>query len=299
MDENMINFFNKMKLCGYHSKNTIRDLKLFFAVVFILMGSSVQSYASEHRSNSNPAFAGSGSNLGITRVLAKTFMQAHPGININIPESIGSTGGIRAAAEGAITVGLVSRPLKEQEDKLGLEILPYARTAIVIGAHPGVTDDGVTFEELVQIYKGNKNRWHDGKEIIVYTREPGDSAIEALIQIVPGFADAYRESRRFRRWITLFTDQEMYKMLSGTPYAIGLSDYGAIKTERLKIKVLKLNGIYPNAENVLSGKYPVARTLSFVFMKDKLPSEARDFINFVLSKRGKQILKANGYLPAE
>ena len=108
-------------------------------------------------------FAGSGTNLPIIRALAEAFRRAHPDVNIDVPASIGSTGGIRAAAEGAIAVGLISRPLRDREKGLGLIVVPYARTAVVIGAHPTVADDGITFEDLVSIYRGVKSRWKDGE----------------------------------------------------------------------------------------------------------------------------------------
>jgi len=44
-----------------------------------------------------------------------------------------------------------------------------ARVSIVVGAHAAVADDEITFQELVEIYKGTKTRWKDGNEIIVQT----------------------------------------------------------------------------------------------------------------------------------
>jgi len=105
----------------------------------------------------NPlVFAGSGGNLALTRVLVEAYAKVRPEIKIDVPASIGSSGAIRAAAEGAMSVGLIARPLKDEEQKLGLTVLPYARTVIVIGVHPTVADDGITSEDLVRIYKKTK-----------------------------------------------------------------------------------------------------------------------------------------------
>lgn len=241
-------------------------------------------------------FAGSGTNLPITRLLVEAFGRVRPGIRIEVPASIGSLGGIRAAADGAVALGLISRPLKAEEKGLGLTVLPYARTAIVIGVHPTVADDGITFAELVQIYQGTKTRWKDGREIIVLTREPGDSSIEVLAREIPGFKEVYDESQRVRRWLTLFTDQEMLAALVKTPQAIGLADLGAITSGRLPVKALKVNGLPPTPDTVLEGRYPLVKTLAFVYRSDRLPAEARAFLEFVRSREGEKILKANGYL---
>lgn len=271
-------------------------LPLLVAVTVLVLW--VRALAGEAPSGSL-VFAGSGSNLAVTRLLAEAFGRSRPEIKIDVPASIGSTGGIRAAAEGAIAVGLISRPLREQEKGLGLTVLSYARTAVIIGAHPSVADDGITSEGLVNIYRGAKSRWKDGREIIVLTREPGDSSIEVLEREVPEFKGAYAESVRARRWTTLYTDQEMHRVLARTSYAIGLSDMGAIAAERLPIKVLKVNGVLPTPENVLHGRYPLVKTLAFAFPKDKLPPGGKAFLDFVRSREGERVLRANGYLPAE
>ncbi len=241
-------------------------------------------------------FAGSGTNLPITRLLVEAFSRVRPGIKIEVPASIGSLGGIRAAADGAIAIGLISRPLKAEEKGLGLTVLPYARTAVVIGAHQSVPDDGITFDDLVQIYKGTKTRWKDGPEIVVLARESGDSFIEVLGREIPGFKEVYDESQRAKRWLTLFTYQEMLAALVKTRDAIGFADLGAITAERLPIKALKVNGVPPTPETVLSGRYPLVKTLAFVFRNDRLPAAARGFMDFVRSSDGEKIVKANGYL---
>lgn len=231
------------------------------------------------------------------RLLVAAYARVRPEVAIELPSSIGSSGAVRAAADAAIAVGLVSRPLREREHGLGLTVVPYAHTAVVLAAHPTVADDGVTNDELVQIYRGTRTRWRNGREIVVLTREPGDSSIEVLEGVIPGFKDAYAESQGAKRWLTLYTDQVMAWTLAGTPYGIGLSDSGAIAAERLPLKVLKVNGMLPTPENVRSRAYPLVKTLSFVFRPEKLPPDARSFIDFARSAEGAALLAVSGYVP--
>lgn len=240
--------------------------------------------------------AGSGTNLPIIRVLAKAFQRSHPGISIDVPASIGSSSGIRAAADGAIAIGLISRQLKDNEKGLGLDVITYARTPLVIGVHPGVAEENITSAELIDIYRGVKRHWKDGKEIIVLTREPGDSTIEIMNNRAPGFREVYEESQKKKRWTTLMKDLEMNQLLAKTPHAIGFSDLGAITIEGHRIKPLKVNGVAPTLKNAQEGKYPLTKQLMAVYHKEKLTPEARGFLAFVRSKEGRKILKANGYL---
>lgn len=56
----------------------------------------------------------------------------------------------------------------------------------------------------------------------------------------------------------------------------------------------------PNYDNVLSGKYPLARTLYIYVVKEPnkpLPKLISEFLKYVLSKEGQEIVVKDGYLP--
>jgi phosphate transport system substrate-binding protein len=254
-------------------------------------------HAAAATSSSRLIFAGSGTNLPIVRVLAQAFRKSHPGVTIEVPTSIGSAGAIQAAADGAIAIGLISRPLKEKEKVLGLTVRNYARTPMIIAVHPSVAENNITYDELLDIYRGKKKTWGDGRDIVVLTREPGDSSIEVMEKVIPGFTEVYAESQQARRWTTLHKDLAMNETLAKTSHAVGMSDMGAVTVERHGIKPLKVNGIAPTVKNLQHGTYPLHKTLAFAYRKDRLPEGAGLFIDFVRSKEGMRILRANGYLP--
>lgn len=241
--------------------------------------------------------AGSGVNLGITRLLAKAFAKQHPEITVDVPGSIGTRGAIKAVADGAIPLGLASRSLRGEEKTLGIVQLPYARVAIVVGAHADVPEDTITSRELIQVFKGTKSRWKNGNTIIVQAREKSDSGFLVLKNAIPGFKEAYVESHQARRWTLYFTDQDANSALCETPDAIGVTDLGMIATEHLNIKVLKLDGIAPDPENVMDGTYPLSRQLSFIYRPDTLSSQAQLFLDFTATEIGRTVLQTNGYIP--
>ncbi len=56
----------------------------------------------------------------------------------------------------------------------------------------------------------------------------------------------------------------------------------------------------PSYDNVLSGKYPLSRTLYIYVVKEPnkpLPALTMEFLKFVLSKEGQEIVVKDGYLP--
>ena len=280
-------------------KKSLQGLRLIFFMSLLILMISPAPVWGEEMLQTSLIMAGSGSNLPIIRVLAQAFMKKHPDIAIEVPTSIGSTSGIRAVADNAIAIGLISRSLKKHEKELGLEVVIYAHTPLIIGVHPGVTEENITYAGIIDIYRGMKNRWKDGKEIIVLTREPGDSTIEVMTKEVPGFKEVYDESQRAKRWTTLFKDLEMDETLAKTPDAIGFTDLCSLTIERHRIKALKVKNVAPTLKNLENNTYPLVKPLAFVFHREKLPTAARDFLAFVHSREGAKILRDNGCLPKE
>jgi phosphate transport system substrate-binding protein len=241
--------------------------------------------------------AGCGSNVAITRVLADAFEHRRPGVRIRI-DTIGSTNGFWMAVAGEADVGLMSRPLQESEEAMGLESIAYARTPLVIVTHPTVPDERIMPAELRDIYSGARTRWTGGEDVILLTREQGDSGIAELRRQVPGFADAYAAGERAGRWTILYSEGAMHRALLSTPFAIGLSDLGTLRLERSPLKRLTLGTAPPTLAGVATGRYPLVRTLRFAFWKHAAHPEARAFMAFVASDEGAQILTGNGYLPS-
>lgn len=241
-------------------------------------------------------FAGCDSNISLTRLLARVFMQNHPEVRIQL-RTVGSTNGVALTAARVIQIGLVSRPLRDAEEGRGLTFLPYAKTAVVIGADPDTPDTTLTAAELLSFYRGTKLRWNSGREVTFLTREEGDSSVASLKEAMPGFAEAYAAGANASHWTILYSEPSMHEALLSRPFALGLSDLGTTTLERLPIKVLSIDGIAPTPENIASGRYPFVKTLGFVWREDTLPASARAFVKFVQSDDGAGLLRAHGYLP--
>lgn len=172
------------------------------------------------------------------------------------------------------------------------------RTALVIAAHPSVRDDNITTEELVATYQGAPARWQNGQQIVLLSREPGDSAIGLLSRQVPGFRTAYLDSQQARRGPVTYSEQAMVRALASRPNTLGFTDLGTLTIDRLPVNVLRVNGVRPTLEALESGTYPFVKTLSFAYRRDEVSPELKSFLDFVRSAAGERLLRANGYLPA-
>lgn len=242
--------------------------------------------------------AGSGTNTLLTEVLVKAFMEKNPGVRIKVIPSIGSTGGIKAVHVNKIAVGLASRPFRGLERTWGLKALPYARTVIAFGVNPSVLDDNLSKKDVLDIYSGKRKKWSDGGRIFVLAREEGDSSVEVLSNNISGFKAVIESAWRSGTWRVEYRDSDNNATIERIKDSVGWTDLGSIRIENRKIKPLKYNGVLPTEENQVSGKYPLYKDLFLVY-REELPEPLREFVNFVKSGKGAELIRKNGYIPLQ
>ena len=242
--------------------------------------------------------AGSGSNLPITRLLLKAFLQTPQGKNIHIKlhKSIGSTGGIQATIDRTIHLGLISRPLTQHEQKRKLRVVPYARAAVVLATHPKVPLQNIQRSEILELYQGKKKYWKNGQRVLVYQRERGDSSHQAFAYKLPKFSQINEQAYQKKLWQILYKDSAMQRQLQNTEGAVGLLDLGLIQAQKLKLNILRINGIYPTEKDIRSNRYPYTKELAFV-LREPINDKCKRFMSFVFSPAGAALLKANHYIP--
>src|SRR5207244_4960442 len=76
--------------------------------------------------------------------------------------------------------------------------------------------------------------------------------------------------------------------VSNDPAGIGYSSFAQAK--KGSTKAVSIAGSAPTAENVQKGTYPYARTLHLYTSKGHETQPALEFINFVVSPQGQQVL---------
>lgn len=252
------------------------------------------------RSTPRPAgvlhLAGAGSSIPLTRALADSFHARFPDANVVVFDSIGDAGGVQAAYDDVIDLGLVSRPLGEHEAALGLFVTPYARVPIVAAVHLGVPDESVTLAELVEIYAGTRTAWSDGSPITVLQRPRGDPGQIAAAAASPAFAAANDAAYRESRWRVVDSDEAMQEALSITPGAVGLFDLGVIVLQRLPVRPLRIDDIAASEASVQSGRYPFAKDLAFVAVEEPAGLVA-EFFRHIHGETGRRLMRGVGYTP--
>ena len=79
--------------------------------------------------------------------------------------------------------------------------------------------------------------------------------------------------------------------VEGDKNAIGYISLGSLSD---KVKAIEVDGVYPTTESVKSGEYKISRP--FVVAFKTLSETAEDFLKFVMSSNGQDIVEKKGYI---
>jgi phosphate transport system substrate-binding protein len=236
---------------------------------------------------------GAGSALGSMKLLASAFEKKHPGIKVTVLSSIGSAGGIKAVAKGGLDIGLIGRPLTEEELKMGISSIKYSRTPLVFATKSDTGISNLSTQEIIRIFKGETETWPNGERVRLILRQPSESNAIVVREISPEMSKAM-DTAMSRPWrVVALTDQETADMIEKTPGAFGFCTLTQVVSEKRKIKVLSYNNMAPMTKNLVNESYPVSKTHAMV-TKQKPSASVKKFIDFVFSPEGRKVLESSG-----
>ncbi|MBN2510641.1 MAG: phosphate ABC transporter substrate-binding protein [Spirochaetales bacterium] len=214
----------------------------------------------------------------------------------------GSTAGIRGVLNGVYDLGTASRALLLNEKEQGAVLTNIALDGLAVIVHETVPIDDISLEDLASIYVGEIKNWKDlggpDHEIVVVNRDEASGTLGAFEELV--LERIYGDDGRFiREALITESNGNMATMVTQTPYSIGYGSLAIIdRVENSGGKALTIGGIEDTAENVLTGKYPIVRPLSFVSF-GKPEGTVLTFIEFLLSPRGQEIILEAKYVPLQ
>ncbi|QYZ67588.1 MAG: hypothetical protein OI74_15430 [Gammaproteobacteria bacterium (ex Lamellibrachia satsuma)] len=212
------------------------------------------------------SICGTGDSQLLLRVLGKKFEADHPDITINVPDSVGSGGGIRAVVKGRCDLARVARPLQEREKHFKLTYWLFARSPIAFVLHPSMERPrNLTGKQINGIYSGNLERWDqaggDKGKIYVINREEGDSSRHILEKNLPGFSDIERFSGR-----VFYTTHEALEGIKSHRQTIAYIPLSLALTSNLPL--LSVDGIIPTTANVRSGAYKLVTPFGLAWKRE-------------------------------
>jgi len=233
---------------------------------------------------------------------AELYMANHPDVSIQVTGG-GSGTGISALINGTTDICNASRPMKKSErDKLkqryntlGVEI-KSAKDGLAVYVSDTNPVRELTIAQLKDIYTGKITNWKEvggaDAKIILYSRENNSGTYVYFKDNVLGGEDFTPAAQNMPG--TAAVVNAVAKDKSGIGY--GGAAYGK------GIKFLKVRkdaaspGFEPTAENVKSGDYPISRYL-YLYVRSKPSGKLKEYIDWILSTQGQEIVSKVGYFP--
>jgi len=220
--------------------------------------------------------------------LIEEFMALNPDV-VGTYEAIGSSGGIKNAADGVTQIGTASREIKDEEKAWGIEELTIAYDGIGVIVNPANPVEDLTIDQITKIYTGEITNWKElggnDEEIVVVSREDGSGTRGAFEEIL-GF-----EGKLTQKALIAEGNGNVQTTVAGNPKAIGYVSFSSLDNT---VKPLKVEGVEPTAEDVINGTYKISRPFIFVYKEENLTEPAKAFLDFVMSEEGQNIVEENG-----
>lgn len=213
--------------------------------------------------------------------------------------------GYRALALKESDIFFGAKPSEEQikfakDNGCEFEYTEIGKEGFVFFVHKDNPIDSLTTEEIKKIYSGEITNWKEvggrNEEIVAFQRNEGSGSQSMLIRFMDGtpIMEAPREQVN-EFMVGIINQVSDYKNKTNS---IGFSFRyymeGIIKNPN--VKLLKVDGVEPNVENIKEDKYPITTSLYAVTYKDNENENVSKLIDWVLSEEGQEIIEKTGYV---
>ena len=197
--------------------------------------------------------------------------------------------GYTAIVDGDTDILFCAAPSAEQKqyaaDK-GVELVyvPVGLEAFVFFVNENNPVDSLTVEQIRSIYSGEFTNWSDvggaNRVINPVTRLAGSGSQSAM------------ESFMGEREIAPKSPLAIFGASIGFSFRYYMD--GIVGND--SVKMIALNGVYPSAENIRNGTYPVIAKFYAIYRADNENPNIPVLIDWILSDEGQMLIEESGYV---
>ena len=134
--------------------------------------------------------------------------------------------------------------------------------------------------------------------IAVVSREGGSGTRGAFIELMgieEKDAEGNKNDRTTDEALIANSTNVVMTQVAGNEGGIGYISLGSLDNT---VKALKVDGTEATVDNVIAGTYKVSRPFN-IATKGDISEAAQDFINYIMSAEGQQIINDNKYIPVD
>ena len=200
----------------------------------------------------------------------------------------------------------VAPPSKEQSEAaeaagVAFQYTPAGKEAFVFFVNSRNPVNNLTIEQLQAIYSGEITNWKEvggndesirsfqrnnnsGSQTAFVRFMRGKDIIKAPVEdVITGMGDIISQA----------ADYANYGNAIGFSFRFYVSEM--IKNE--EVRILKVNGVYPDLETIGNGEYPLASPFYAITLTDNNKPNVLKFLDWITSEQGQYLVKKTGYCP--
>ena len=252
---------------------------------------------------------GSDTMVNMTQALVEEFAKVSPGTYIAITGG-GSGTGVAGLISGTADIAQCSRDITEHEMELAMQ-----RNIHPIATHPAT--DGIavvvspknpvarlTMDQLAGIFSGRITNWKElggpDRRIVALSRDRNSGTHLFFLEHVVKKGKKKSKVEFAKNVLMMPSTQAIVEEISANPEAIGYIGLGYANERTRLVAVAKDSSsayIVPTISTASSGIYPISRALLF-YTNGEPKGDVKEFIDFVLGKKGQEIVVGSGFVPA-
>lgn len=197
--------------------------------------------------------------------------------------------GYTAIVDGDTDILFCAAPSEEQKkyaEEKGVELVyvPVGLEAFVFFVNKNNPVDNLTADEIRDIYAGVYKNWKDvggvNRVINPVTRMEGSGSQSAM--------NSFMGDREI--------GLKSPFAITGASIGFSFRYYLDSIVENSDVKMLSLNGVYPSAENIRNGNYPVIAEFYAIYRKDNTNENITLLLDWILSDEGQTLIEESGYV---
>lgn len=271
----------------------LKHMKYSLAVFLLICLTNAPAYSEQ--------LTGSGcsvSNIGYLSELSKDYEKL-TGVKMFVRGG-GSLVGIEDLTSGRVdfAASCKHRFAHDPGDK-DIDYIQVAWDALTFIVHKSNPIDNIKLDDVRAIYEGRINNWKQlgggNAPIKIFVskpqRGPALSGVDTSTrELILNGRDPVQTPNTIFLASTGIVEQMVEKTTEG------FATTGFSSARKRNVKMLKVDGIYPDKKNISKNIYPFKRPLFLLLAKDAKP-EARKFIDFALSRKGQELISSYGVVP--
>ncbi len=250
---------------------------------------------------------GSDTLVNLALAWAEEYMRLHPEVRISVTGG-GSGTGIAALINGTVDIANASREMKPEEiaeaQKNGYTPHEHivAWDAIAVVVHPSNPVDGLTLQQVSDIYTGKITNWRqvggEDRPIVLLSRESNSGTYVYFLEHVVRLGDPKSDALFSPDTLLMPSSEGISAEVRQNPNAIGYDGLGYVTPDQKTLAIARdANGpfVLPSAETVNNGTYPIARPLYMYTVGEPSP-HVRAYLDWVLGD-GQRLVAGVGFVP--